>query len=161
MKASLERIRAEFRRHWQHYVFQSFLATATMAVVLIVLTLQNAVVVASLGATTFIVFAMPNNITAKPRNVIGGHLVGLVVGSLFSLIPHATQSSLIIVAAGAVGLSIFIMVVIDTEHPPAAGTALGMVISGFSWSVTIAVITAVVLFSLVHHFFRKYIKDLV
>jgi len=53
------------------------------------------------------------------------------------------------------------MVVIDTEHPPASGTALGVVITGFAWQVAVAVLTAVVVLSLVRHFCRAYIKDLV
>ena len=40
-------------------------------------TIEHAVVIASIGATAFIVFTMPRNITAKPRRVIGGHLAGL------------------------------------------------------------------------------------
>jgi len=53
------------------------------------------------------------------------------------------------------------MVVTDTEHPPASGTALGVAVTGFSWNVAVAVVTAVVVLSLVHHFFKSSIRDLV
>ncbi|MEA3475081.1 MAG: HPP family protein [Candidatus Cloacimonadota bacterium] len=65
----------------------------------------------------------------------------------------------ILVYSLAVGLSIFVMVVIDTEHPPASGTALGIVITGFSLNATIAVITSAIVLSLVHHFFKPYLRD--
>jgi CBS-domain-containing membrane protein len=66
----------------------------------------------------------------------------------------------IIVYSLAVGASIFTMVVIDTEHPPAAGTALGVAITGISLDVFMAVSLSVILLSLIHVFFKPYIRDL-
>jgi CBS-domain-containing membrane protein len=56
---------------------QSLLATMSFFIVLYFLSLQHAVIIASIGATAFIVFAIPDNITAQARNVVGGQLVGL------------------------------------------------------------------------------------
>jgi CBS-domain-containing membrane protein len=151
----------EFRSNWKHYVLQSLFATLTLSIVLVFLRLQNTVIVASLGATAFIIFAMPKSITARPRHVIGGHLVGLVSGSICSFIPSIHDYSAILVLSLSVGISIFVMVVIDTEHPPASGTALGIAYHGFSWKVVMAVIVSVVLLSLVHYCCRKVIRDLV
>lgn len=154
-------MKEEFLLSWRHYVLQSLFATLTLAVVLWFLRLQNAVVVASIGASSFIVFAMPKNITAQARNLIGGHLVGLLAGSLCALIPQPEFHYSILVYSLAVGISIFIMVVIDVEHPPASGTALGVAITGFSWNVAIAIVTAVIVLSAVHRYANKYIRDLV
>jgi len=52
-------IKKEFILYWKHYVIQSLLATLSMTLVLLFLTFQNAVVVASIGATSFIIFATP------------------------------------------------------------------------------------------------------
>jgi CBS-domain-containing membrane protein len=52
------------------------------------------------------------------------------------------------------------MVVTDTEHPPAAGTALGVAMTGISLDVFIAVISSIILLSLIHRFFRSHMKDL-
>jgi len=52
------------------------------------------------------------------------------------------------------------MVVVDTEHPPASGTALGVAITGFSLNAVIAVITSVIILSLVHRFFGSRLKCL-
>jgi len=161
MTRTFLRMSKEFRQYWKHYVFQSLLAAVTLSIVLLFLKLQNAVVVASIGATSFIIFAMPKNITANARNVIGGHIVGLLSGSVCALIPHSQFPQYVFVYSLAVGLSIFVMVVTDTEHPPASGTALGVAITAFSWSVAFTILTSVVLLSLVHHFCRKSIRDLV
>jgi CBS-domain-containing membrane protein len=67
---------------------------------------------------------------------------------------------LIIAYALAVGASIFTMVVIDAEHPPAAGTALGVAITGITLKVFVAIIVSIILLSLIHVFFKSYIRDL-
>ena len=150
----------KFSSSWRSYVFQSLIAMFTVFIVLLFLSIEQAVIVSSIGATAFIVFAMPKSITARPRNVIGGHLVGFLFGSLCALLPQPSSIHSIIVYSLAVGLSIFIMVIIDTEHPPAAGTALGIVIQGFSLKVLAAVITSVLILSAVHHLLKPYLKDL-
>lgn len=150
----------EFRLHWKHYVLQSMLATLSVFMVLYFLSLQDAVIIASIGATAFIVFAMPDSITAQSRNVIGGHIVGLFCGFLFSLIPHSALLFSILIYSLAVGTSIFVMVVTDTEHPPAAGTALGVVMTGISFQVLIVVVMSIVILSAVHRLFKPYLKDL-
>ncbi len=160
MKRSIRKMIDEFEQHWRNYVFQSLFATLAVFVVLYFLTLQNAVIIASLGASAFIVFAMPKALTANARNVIGGHIVGLFWGFVFSLVPHPTQFASLVCYSSAVGLSIFTMVVIDTEHPPASGTALGVAITGMHPDVLITVILSIVLLSLIHHFFKPYLRDL-
>jgi len=161
MKKSITKMVEELRLFWKNYISQSFLATLTIFIVLLFLSIEHAVIIASIGATAFIVFAMPKSITAKPRNVIGGHLVGFLSGCLCALIPHPSFLYSILLYSLAVGLSIFVMVVIDTEHPPASGTALGFAITGFDLNAAIALITSVIILSLVHHFFKPYLRDLV
>ena len=160
MKRSFIKMAEEFSLYWKHYLLQSILATLSVFIVLYFLSLQEAVIIASIGATAFIVFTMPNNITAQSRNVIGGHLIGLFYGFLFSLIPHSALTFSILIYSLAVGASIFTMVVTDTEHPPAAGTALGVVITGIRLDVLITVVMSIIILSLIHRFFKPYLRDL-
>lgn len=151
----------KFRSLWKSYLWQSCLAALTVFLVLLFLNLEHAVGIAAIGATVFIVVAMPDNVTAKSRNIIGGHLVGFLTGSLCALIPQPSPWCSMMAYALAVGLSIFIMVVIDTEHPPAAATALGLGIMGFSLNAASAVVTNVVLLALAHHFLKPFLKNLI
>ena len=160
LKRRWMRIRGAFPALWKHYLYQSLLAAIVVFVILLILSIENAVVIASIGASAFIVFTMPRNITARPRRVIGGHLVGLFSGSLCALIPHSSTLVSISIYALAVGISICLMVALDLEHPPASGTALGVAITGFSPGVIIAVITSSLVLALVHHFSKKFLKDL-
>jgi len=154
------RIRTGFVRLWKNYLYQSFLATAIIFIVLLILSAEHVVVVASIGSTAFIIFTMPKNITARPRRVIGGHMVGLFSGSLCALIQHPSVLTTMVVYALAVGISICLMVALDFEHPPANGTALGIAITGFSPGLMLAVLTSSLLLSMAHYFSKRFIKDL-
>ena len=160
LQRRLLRIGRAFHRLWGNYLYQSLLATIVVLIVLLLLSAEHAVVIASIGATAFIVFTMPRNITAKPRRVIGGHLIGLFSGSLCYLIPHSSILAAAIVYSVAVGISILLMVALDMEHPPASGTALGTALTGFSPGVMLAVLTSSIMLSLAHHFCKRYLKDL-
>jgi len=137
------------------------LAAIVVGVVFFILNIEHVVVIASIGATAFIIFAMPRNTTANPRRVIGGHVIGLISGSLVALIPHSAAFPSIIVYSIAVGLSMFLMVTLDFEHPPASGTALGVAITGVSPNVAIAVLTSSIVLSLAHRFLSRFLRDLV
>jgi CBS-domain-containing membrane protein len=150
----------KFRTHWKSYVFQSLAATVSVFLVLLVLSLQYQVVIASIGATAFIVFALPKEHTAQARNVLGGHLLGLLSGSLLAFVPHNTEWAAVAVYASAVGLSMFLMVITDTEHPPAAGTALGVVITGFVLEAVVVVVVFAGLLALIHRVFRRHLRNL-
>ncbi len=159
------RLYKKFKLHWKNYVFQSLFATLAVFIVILFLNIKREpVIIASIGATAFIIFALPNSLTAKPRNVIGGQLIGIVCGFLCCLIPHSAVyndniiSSLIY--ALAVGMSFFIMVVTDTEHPPGSATALGIVISSCSWAIVITIVASAVILSLIHVLLKKYLRDL-
>jgi CBS-domain-containing membrane protein len=151
----------EFKGLWKNYFYQSLLAALVILVVFWILTTREAVVVASIGATAFIVFTMPKSVVAQPSRVIGGHVTGLVCGALGAYILQLWTIQPAIAYSITIGLSIFLLVALDFEHPPACGTALGVAINGFSVKVLVAVVISAVALSLVHHFMKKYLKDLV
>jgi CBS-domain-containing membrane protein len=150
-----------FRPHWGSYLLQSVLAAASIFAVLVALRQQNLVVAASLAATAFTVFTVPSSVTASPRNVVGGHLVGIAFGSAFALVPHGTALHQDAVYATAVGSAMLMMAATNTEHPPAAGTALGVVIAGFSWRLALGVVVGAVVLSTIHTVLRPVLRDLV
>ncbi len=147
--------------HWGRYALQSLYATAAVFIVVLVLQVERLVIVASIGASAFIVFAMPRSITARTRNLVGGHIIGLSVGSLFGLVPQSSTLLSAALYALCVGLTTFLMVTTDTEHPPAAGTALGVAMMGLSPTLAISVVTSVVALAIAHHFLKPKLVDLV
>ncbi|MFO8143837.1 MAG: HPP family protein [Dehalococcoidales bacterium] len=121
---------------------------------------REIIIIASIGATAFIVFTMPGSISAQPRSVIGGHIIGILSGSVFTMGLQNWINYPLVIYSIAVGSSIFLMVATDTEHPPASGTALGIAINGYSTNVLIAVIASATLMALAHHFLKRYMKKL-
>jgi CBS-domain-containing membrane protein len=93
--------------------------------------------------------------------VIGGHLVGLVFGSAFALIPAQSALTQDLVYALAVGCAMLVMAVTNTEHPPAAGTALGVVIAGFSLPVVFGAVVGVGVLMLIQRLLRPMLRDLI
>ena len=165
MRKTYPEFSLDFKTYWKNYVFQSLAAAATVFVLLLLVSIQKKpVIIASVAATTFIVFAMPGYITARAGNIIGGHVIGMLCGFVIPAIPlHYLMSprvSVSLLFALAVGVSIFIMVITDTEHPPAAGTALGVAIAGFSVKITVTILVCVTILGAVHYFFRDKLRDL-
>jgi CBS-domain-containing membrane protein len=150
-----------FAPYWISYIAQSVMAAGAVLLALVALRERNLVVAASLAATAFTVFTMPSSVTASSRNVIGGHVIGLAFGSLFALLPVESGLAQDVVYALAVGASMLAMAVTNTEHPPAAGTALGVVTAGFSLTVVMGVIVGVGILAAVHRVLRPALLDLI
>ena len=94
----------------------------------------------------------PHSVIATPRHVLGGHaacaLVGSVAALLLSTAPGealAEDFGLLTEAAAAlaVGFGIVLMGLTDTEHPPAAGTALGLAIVDFDATLLLVLVASV------------------
>ena len=62
--------------------------------------------------------------------------------------------------AFAVGLAMLLMAFTDTEHPPAAGTALGMASREFDILIFLSIIGAVALLAVMKLAIRPYLRDL-
>lgn len=148
----------KFKKLWFYYILQSFLAALALFLLVLVLGKDKMVVISSMGATSFIAFAMPKAVSAKTKNILGGHLVGLASGAIFfyfASLPYFVEYPC------AVGLAIFLMVVLDVEHPPAAGTALAVVINEVSPAVFVTIMTSALILSQCRYYLRHYLKDLV
>ena len=155
-----------FRRAPRHYVLQTLMAFVCVVVLVMVLgILTNGTIVAALGASSFIVFAMPKHDTARPRSLIGGHALCLVIGLACSLPLRmgwiASGLGQGLMGAIAVAVSIFAMVVFNTEHPPAAGNALAFAVAIEGWGAVGFTLGAVCFLSLVRHMLRGWLRNLV
>ena len=148
----------KFKKLWIYYILQSLLAALALFVLVLVLGRDKMVITSAMGATSFIAFAMPKAVSAQTRNIIGGHLVGLICGTIFyfTALPYYIEYPFV------VGIAIFLMVALDVEHPPAAGTALAVVINEVSPidAFVIVMISALILCQC-RYFLRRHLKDLV
>lgn len=83
-------------------------------------------IVASMGASAVLLFAVPHGPLSQPWPLIGGHLISAVIGvSCAKLIPDVFVS-----APLAVGLAVGTMYYFHCIHPPGGATALSAVVGG-------------------------------
>ncbi len=160
----------KFWRYTWNYIFQCFLATATVVAVLLVLDYTDqAAIVASIGASAFIVFTSPGSQPAQFRSLLGGYSVGIVsgiactfLGRMFDPLSSWGWAGTPIVMGGvAVGLSVFLMVLTDTEHPPAAAVALALIINRWDAVSLLVILIAIGMLAMVRYFFRDQLRDLI
>jgi CBS domain-containing membrane protein len=77
--------------------------------------------IGSFGASSVLVYGVIQSPLAQPRNLIGGHLISAIIGvSVQKFAPDVIW----ITAPLAVSLSIVLMQVTKTLHPPGGATAL-------------------------------------
>lgn len=82
---------------------------------------DNMFLIGSFGASSVLIYGIINSPFSQPRNLIGGHLISAIVGvTIFKFIPNELWLS----CAISVSLSIVLMQITKTLHPPGGATAL-------------------------------------
>jgi CBS-domain-containing membrane protein len=82
---------------------------------------DNLFIIGSFGASSVLIYGVINSPLAQPRNLLGGHLISAFVGvTIHKLIPGEVW----LASALAVSLSIVLMQISKTLHPPGGATAL-------------------------------------
>jgi CBS-domain-containing membrane protein len=157
----------KFRQNKKKYIIQCLMAAGSISVILIFLNaFFNSAVLASFGATCFIVFAMPKQKTSNARRLIGGYIVGIAAGIAMrgaaGLITPGFETAWVVSLFGAlaVAVSIFLMTMTNTEHPPAAGAALGFALEGFEPLGILVLLLAVLILVAAKYLLRKWMINL-
>ncbi|NDH70240.1 MAG: HPP family protein [Proteobacteria bacterium] len=117
-------------------IIAGFFSAVTIGV-LTVLTYKTTLglfIAASFGSSMVLLFGFPESPFAQPKNVFFGHLVTALVGVFFvNFIPLPIYISI----AGAVGIGIFLMIILDVVHPPAGGNPIMVIIGSASFEYLI------------------------
>jgi CBS-domain-containing membrane protein len=161
-------------RHFRHgdlkrYTMQCGLAGLVVLVLLLVLdAVTQTVLIAALGASAFIAFAVPRSPHSGPRHMIGGYVAGIFAGSLMATLKtfidvsaNADHAVMVIFGAIAISLAMFTMVVTRTEHPPAAALALGLVLNEWNLLTLLVVLAGVVGLSIIKQLVMPALLDLI
>ena len=84
----------------------------------------------SFGSSMVLLFGYPESPFAQPKNVFFGHLVTSIVGVL---ILEFLPVDLFLQIAVAVGLGIFVMILLGVTHPPAGGNPIVIILGAVSY----------------------------
>ena len=112
----------DFREHFWTFL-GSFIGIAIIGLLnsLRFSSVDNLFLIGSFGASSVLIYGIINSPLAQPRNLVGGHLVCAFVGvTIHRLIPQEVWLS----SALSVSLSIVLMQITKTLHPPGGATAL-------------------------------------
>ena len=152
------------------FAVQAVLATVVMlAILTFVNSLSTAAIAAGLASSVVGIFINPSNRTSRIRSVVGGHGVALVLGSIFTLILYLDPVETYLVDmehlrnlsyAFTVGVAVLLMAITNTEHPPAAATAIGMASREFDIFVFFSIIGAVFVLAVIKLALRPHLRDL-
>lgn len=158
------------KRNIRPYFIQCGLASLTIVLILVFLdVIKHTAIIATLGSSVFLIFALPSAYSSRARPLLGGYLIAIIIGSLFysfttlSILEHlpiSIKTIYIVFGAMAVGFTIFAMVVTDTEHAPAAGMSLGLVLNTWDYKTLLFVVMAVFMLALIRYLFRSVLIDL-
>ncbi len=153
------------RENIRPFVFQTLLATEVVVLSMLFLNFfLTEVMVAAIGSTAFVIFTLPRSHASSFRRVVLSHAICGAMGGLAAQVfllglPPLFESAL---RGGlAVGISIFLMTVTDTEHPPAAGTALGFALEGFNLSAYIYVVAMSLILMGFKRVLKPYLRNLI
>jgi CBS-domain-containing membrane protein len=157
------------RNDLKRYALQCGLAGFAVLLLLLVLdTVTQTVLIASLGASAFIAFAVPRSKLSGHRHLIGGYIVGIVAGVIAASLNNWIDppggwdhAVMVIFGASAISLAMFLMVITRTEHPPAAALALGLVLNEWSFMTLLVVFAGVVALSVIKRLVLPVLLDLI
>ena len=162
--------RSHIKGRVRPYITQATLASfALLAILLIEQGVSDGIIVVTIASSTATVFVVPLSIAASPKRVIGGHVVSVLVGLALWIGLHlvtgghastASNLQIDIFGAAAVGLSVLVMATTNTEHPPAARTAFGIIVVGLSFTFIAFILSAAVILSIVRYLLRDRLQNL-
>jgi CBS domain-containing membrane protein len=82
---------------------------------------DNLFLIGSFGASSVLIYGVINSPLAQPRNLVGGHILSAIIGvTIAKFFPFALWFN----AGLAVSMSIVVMQMTKTLHPPGGATAL-------------------------------------
>ncbi|WP_140938623.1 HPP family protein [Sphingobacterium lumbrici] len=124
--------------------------------------LENIFLIGSFGASSVLIYGAIQSPLAQPRNLIGGHVVSAFIGvTVAKVMPDIIW----LTAPMAVALSIVLMQVTRTLHPPGGATALIAVTGGTKiasmgyWYVLSPVLSGAMILFLVALIFNNITKN--
>ena len=151
------------------YVIQSVMAGVAISAALVFFdVVSQPVIIASFGASAFIAFTAPHRKGAQAKYLVGSYIIGIIVGgslhymTVLSVEDYELLKGIHIFAAGmGVALSMFLMAITNTEHPPASSIAVGLVINDWSFLILAKLMAGIIVVCIIQRVFRRWMVDLI
>ncbi len=113
--------------------------------------ISNGAIVAAIASSVAIVFFVPHSVASSPVRIVGGHIAAVVAAyiviGLALFFPDSVADAIWfndLLGAVSLGLVVLLMSITNTEHAPAAGTALGLAVDGVPAQAVLFIVSAAV-----------------
>jgi len=116
-------------------IIKSTYATIFSAITIGVLTLltyktdYGVFLIASFGSSMVLLYGYPESPFAQPKNIFFGHLITSLAGLFFL---YFIPLPLYLIIPLAVGLGVFLMILLNITHPPAGGNPIIVIMGSVS-----------------------------
>lgn len=130
----------------------------------------SAIGATSLGSTAFLSFVAHDTAMARSRRIISGYIIGLVMGVLGSIALlmtvhcqgfHCQVANLdVVISAATAMLTMVLMLLLSSEHPPAVGIAIGLVLREWNYPVLFIVAMTVLAIVVLKELLRPWLLNL-
>jgi hypothetical protein len=129
--------------------------------------ISSGVIVAAIASSVAIVFFVPHSVASAPSRIVGGHLAAVIAAYIVVAIGLTLPASVSdatwfvdLSGAFALGLVILLMSITNTEHAPAAGTALGLAVRHTPTDAVLFIITAALIVAAARIVFAPRMRNL-
>ena len=158
-----------FQKNYKNYIFQCLILFVCESLILLLYSLFGGIIVASLGASGFILFVTPHTNGSRAQNLVGGYAFGAIAGILSNFLYVQVSGlsfvgvdyALIFICAAAPAFATFLMTTTSLVHPPAAALALGLSAEPKAIRIAIAAMIGVTILCLTRYILKKYLKNLI
>jgi len=179
----------QFEINPKPYVIQMTLAGIFMLFVFVAFNIYTqSALIAAFSSSVFLAFTVPDSHSTDIRPMIGGYVVGMIIGAFFGIIYNSPLSGDFIGAFGnmlgfthikagtlspgspaytaffaflAFITTAFSMAATDTEHPPAVGISVGLVINPWKPETLIFIMGGILALTGFKKLFEKWMVDLI
>ena len=157
------------RRINKHIVKQCAMIFVALCIILMLHGLLGGIIVASLGASSCILFLTPHKKASQTKNLIGGYSLAAISGIAFSMVHSALYTIniseldviLIVVCAFAAAVTTLLMVMTRLVHPPSAALALGLAADPHCLRTAVAALAGIVILCVIRRLLGKYMRNLI
>lgn len=168
-------IASSFSHHKRNFLWQPLLASTFVVMTLIALgglshiNLLDVIGTGSLGSSAFLIFCMPNTLSAKIKNLFSGYTISAFLGILFYLWIHSSLTAgsathhywVDMAAVVTMTLSMLIMALFRLEHPPAVGFSLGLIVEPWTLHTLLFLFLGIILLAICKKLLHPWLIDLI
>ena len=169
-------INPSFKRYWLRFFIQTLFIVVFMFLVMLTLIygstkhmdVLSAIGASSIAASAFNVFALPSSPVAMPHRIFGSYIIAIISGMGWHFVSPDLSKDLILsltcsrclASALSAGTTMLLMALLDFEHPPAMGLALGLVMDIWNDWTLFVVLIAVLALCAIKILLRSWLIDL-